>query len=502
MASEMVLANVLNESTGLESIISTQWCYSSEIRVGYLQSLFRIGLLLFPDNWHMVRIVSHAAFLAIIAGSYLFFAYSTGMSKGAFWIAGALMLPVSGAYMYIITYGGSYLTHMISIILTVGFVVKMIRTDKKWVKVMCSFLLFGVAFVGGLNGVRLLMNCYAPLVLACGIIFCTYIFSKDAKQLMQQSKSCLLGLSIATIVATTGAILGYVVNSKILSTICTYATYSDKTMLGRINIHDFFSRVIDFIELFGWQAGSYTSTPLLVSFRGIASFIGLLMGMAVFFSAIRLLFRWKRLIFVHKLVLALFWSMFLFSGLLFSSTLMFGYTPYYETYWVPIIPMAYAVVHIEGITEEFDFVWLKRLMAIGFATCLAVCAIATTQDFKKREPYFSNKDIVQVSDWLVTNGYYQGYATFWNSNVITEHSNGKIEMWTVDSLDSLSVTSWLQKKSHKEEMPHGKLFIIMPASQTVWYEEPGGGNLIYQSDSFRIIGFENATELQTAMGMR
>ena len=50
LASEMILSDLLNKEG---SIISHNWFYSTELKVVNLQWFYRLGLLLFPDDWHL-----------------------------------------------------------------------------------------------------------------------------------------------------------------------------------------------------------------------------------------------------------------------------------------------------------------------------------------------------------------------------------------------------------------------------------------------------------------
>ena len=49
LASEMMLTKILNQEG---SILSHSWYYSTELRVVNMQWFYRLGLLLFPDDWH------------------------------------------------------------------------------------------------------------------------------------------------------------------------------------------------------------------------------------------------------------------------------------------------------------------------------------------------------------------------------------------------------------------------------------------------------------------
>ena len=101
--------------------------------------------------------------------------------------------------------------------------------------------------------------------------------------------------------------------------------------------------------------------------------------------------------------------------------------------------------------------------------------------------------------FLEDNGYTEGYGTFWNSDVITELSNGDIEMRTVDNLDTLNIYEWLQETDHKDTQPTGKVFIICSKDEynsgiNDWKIKALTDNLVYQDETYYVYGFENVQQ--------
>lgn len=501
MASEMVLADFLNEGTGLESIISTKWFYSTELRVVALQPVFRIGLYLFPDNWHMVRVFACAVLMLFLAGSYIFFAYSSNLKRGAFWIAGVLLMPFSGYYWSMITYGGYYAPLCISLLLSFGFLLRVAKSEKRYIKIIFLILLAGVSFVNGLGGVRSLMNYYVPMFAAGIVLWVSCVLGAQAKERLRENKSELIRLSVPIIVMLVCSGIGYLINSRIFSKSYFFIAFSDEVILKDISISNILAVFSDFFGIFGWQTGILIKEPVLVSLRGIISFVGLVLPVLILFSAIRLIFRWNRLTNVQRYIVASFWLSVLVSTLVYSVVEFTGYGGYGTIYWIPIMPFAFMVLHVEGVTEKFEFPILRRLGALGIASCILLCSYATLKGVNTQEPMtIGSSEIVTISNWLKESGYKNGYATFWYSNIVTEHTNGEIEMWTVYEVDYLTPQLWLQEKSHAVEYPEGEVFIIMPADKIVWYEDQAGGNLVFQTDNFRVIGFEDISDLNAAMG--
>ncbi len=81
------------------------------------------------------------------------------------------------------------------------------------------------------------------------------------------------------------------------------------------------------------------------------------------------------------------------------------------------------------------------------------------------------RDHQLIADYLVENGYYKGYATFWNANILTELSNGRIDVY--DWQDSLNQADgnidrtykWLQLVDHDTHRPEGKVFLLFHSDQ-------------------------------------
>lgn len=67
----------------------------------------------------------------------------------------------------------------------------------------------------------------------------------------------------------------------------------------------------------------------------------------------------------------------------------------------------------------------------------------------------------------------QGYASFWNGNVMTELSDGVLDMWVWDESfagleDPDKVTGFLQLKSHKVPPAGGRVFVLLSANEDMY----------------------------------
>lgn len=80
LASEMMLTKILNQEG---SILSHSWYYSTELRVVNMQWFYRLGLLLFPDDWHLARTFGMAIALLVFIAAALLLAKGIGLEAWA-----------------------------------------------------------------------------------------------------------------------------------------------------------------------------------------------------------------------------------------------------------------------------------------------------------------------------------------------------------------------------------------------------------------------------------
>lgn len=124
MASEMVLADLLNREGGL---LSTNWWYSTELRVLCLQPFYRVGLLLFPHDWYAARMTGQALCMLALIAAYLYVGHGLRLKNCGAWGAAALACPFGVWYLWYGPFGGFYLPHMIWVLLSFGAMLHLVR---------------------------------------------------------------------------------------------------------------------------------------------------------------------------------------------------------------------------------------------------------------------------------------------------------------------------------------------------------------------------------------
>ena len=139
-----------------------------------------------------------------------------------------------------------------------------------------------------------------------------------------------------------------------------------------------------------------------------------------------------------------------------------------------------------------------RIIA-GLMALALLCGALNYNEMRKIDETKGLREAAQV---IAEQGYTQGYATFWNANVVTELSNGQLEMWhwndgkqeIADLEDFNDIYPWLQEKSHLTEVPSGKVFVLLSANEDYYFEftkKFSQDNVIYRAENYYDYGYRD-----------
>ena len=144
----------------------------------------------------------------------------------------------------------------------------------------------------------------------------------------------------------------------------------------------------------------------------------------------------------------------------------------------------------EELTQREKF-WLRLALVAVFLTGNAV--------YRERDMNTYATELEDIAEYLLDEDATQGYATFWNANVLTELTDGQIEVFAVENWDTGSMNPWLQRKDHAQRTPEGRVFAIFRASE-LEAGVPGCDeeHLIYASDELAVVVYDSDEEFQAA----
>lgn len=103
-----------------------------------------------------------------------------------------------------------------------------------------------------------------------------------------------------------------------------------------------------------------------------------------------------------------------------------------------------------------------------------------------------------------------GYATFWNANVLTELSDGKIEVWQwcsgqdlpEHSSDIDDMSQWLQLASHMVEHPSGKVFTLFTREEfesNPWRKNLHPEDVIYENEEYIVMSYPDHDTMKATL---
>ena len=218
----------------------------------------------------------------------------------------------------------------------------------------------------------------------------------------------------------------------------------------------------------------------LFSLPGLLGAAGILLAGAVVLALAWLLKQGGALPFAHRLVGVTLAACLVVDGVAFAC--MNDGEAINGSYWLPVAPLAIAAVAAAAEAFPLRRPALRRALA-GCLAALVVCvSTGATLRFAAAPPHGGGLET--VAGWLEDQGYTRGWATFWQANVITELTDGAIEMWQTEDLASLQMRPWLQKTSHAAP-PEGRAFVLAAPgeinqslpwagqAEVVWSDEAG-----------------------------
>lgn len=480
VAAELLLSKELNKEG---TLLSTNWYYSTELRVLNTQLAYKLGFAIFPNHWHAARTVAVAILLFVLILVEIYFAKAISYPLAGPIMSVILLAPYGRWYGWNVVFNSYYVPHIAVTLLTLSLFLRTLQTRGRR-RAVCIILSAALAFASSLGGVRQLMICYSPLLLATAV----YLFIRREEKISKHDLRVLEYSFFLFAVACSG----YLVNEKVLSRYYSFQTKSTNEW-NSLSFDNVLSCLSDLAGLFGWR-----DDVQIVSLKGMGNVLSLFL-IAILLFTVAWCLRKKLLDEIEKLTLV--FSLSVFAVLL--AVYGFAHDSYNESYWSLFLPNAF--IGLILYLKHEKIAWRKHIITIFCFVTILLNSILTYQD-----PYISwVPNDLGMSDavaWLVKNDYTQGIAEFWESDILTALSNGKIEMWTVGEVDDPKINKWLQVKTHDSLPEEGRIFIIRPMSDLTEQDPVINEYLVgtldhlaYQDDNYFIYTFDSTEEYLDTM---
>lgn len=495
-ASELVLAHLLAKQ---KRIITPDWYYSTEIRFLNTNLVYAFMFLLFPHRgWHGIRIGSLFILHVLLLLSICYLCRQSKHKECFPFIALALLMPFSADYYYVILEGAYYIPHIVISFVTIGIIFGVMRS-KGWRRSLLMVLSMAIALLACMGGPRQLLILYLPMAL-CAVILSA--FEVRGKGFREYRKLGGFVFSLAAVLNLAAGCIGYLINTKFLSKAYHFMVWNGLSYKA-FDWNSFLTVLNGFLGTFGYVSGpigEYTATNL------IAGIVFLMTVIAIVYA-----FKNRAVVSEEYFLLAAYYvcAVVIFL-LLYSMTDM----AYLSRYNVPVAVISYVLIAM-WIAEK---PWTTGRKDSIFAMYAGLCLLSGILSYHFMLASFSETDFSneneKVSQVVLNKGYLTGYATFWHANIITEFSNGRVDMYDfggnanqdLDLSECRNVNDtykWLQLVSHDTKKPEGKVFLLLSANEydtCVWKEELTDDSLIYYSDNLRAYGFDSWNDMQRTLG--
>lgn len=493
MAAEMMFSKLLAEEG--HAIATPDWYYSTEFRVLYTQlimgPLFRIC-----NNWHLIRTVTNLLFYGIMLASYFYFVKPLKISGSLAAVTSLfLLLPFSETMMTHMQMGNTYLSHVILCFLFFGMFLRLVGKEdpkkfRRSVTAVCYILL---ALICGVSGVRYLLALQCPLVLTAFFYLVKSREFQDFRQSVtwEKCKGLLSGSSFEYmkygLLGLVAGVAGYGINVLWISKKYVFQTYGSTNFIA-IYQGVLFERLQNAIGtllmLFGY-----------VPERGFLSLRGLISMISFVFLGTFAFCIWKclksssgvRRFMTLFVTTAFFLNVFVF---VFTTSTMV------PRYYITILIFALPVLAFYWESGTFP---LDR-MAVGLilALCLLVSTGKIVLSFATSD---KNADKREVAAFLEDNGYDFGFATYVNGNIITELTEGAVEIANVGDPQFLDYFLWSTPAKYYQEGYHqGETFLLLTAEEALVYGEARPvqeGTQVYRDAYYTVLLYDSVEELMS-----
>ncbi len=476
-ASNMVLGKLLADEG---SILSKNWYYATELKL-LNNNLFIQFFFLFSNSWHRVRMLATGCMFLLMAAAYYGLSRACKFGKYFALTAAVLFIPFSEDYFYICLKGIFYTLSVTIIYLVLMLSEKYLRASG-WKSKCLLFVSFLLSVLTGLGGPRLALVLYLPLLTAAVITF----FS--CRSLPGNRKWLLFtGLSFF------GNAAGLAANTFILPKYYHFDSYGseyfqfpDLTRLENV--------LNGFLTTYGYEAGKIFSKALLRN--------GLCMAW-ILLTLAAVLYALKR----RDEVRPEYFRFAVFTAAAF--TIFIAYYLFSASFFNPRYNLTTIILSFPVIAMFLDQGNLpKKVPAALLSVLVLLTAVSGMLYYRDKWTVDDTWELRKIADTLVEEDYHNGYSSFWRSNILTEFSNGELELWDLYSAtyptafykvhDIDVMEHWMQAISHDTTHPKGKVFILFTADEAVynnWAENLRKEDEVYRSDEYVVYGYDDYEDM-------
>lgn len=536
MAAEMIFSRLLADEG--KWIATENWYYSTEFRVLYTQ-LIMVPLFHLLEDWHVIRVLTNVITYLLMLGAYFYCMKPFRIRRSTVVYSSViLLLPFSETFLTHMQLGNTYMWHVILILFAFGMFLRLSLPGemRRGALLVTGILYVALSVVCGLSGVRYMLALQVPLCITAGIYILKSSefallrreFSLDQfrAQLRQVLSGERLSYLLCSLLGLLSAGIGYLINVAVLGRRFQFQMY-DATNFIRIFQGVLLERTQDtvgnLLQLFG-----YIEEKGFLSIRGLISLVAFgFLGGIVFLTVrcSRLLAAESRecmtveqeisaggrpdksdrerpdgqaaearrrcvRLFHSRFLLWFFVTAFILNTFVFLFTTSTIVARYYITVFLFVLPLLCIYYEYERLPLDRLLLALLLCGALGLATAKCVYSFADKD---------KNEDKKTVAAYLEEQGYTFGYASYWNGNIITELTDGAVEIANIHEIDRMDMFTWSSPVKYYQEGYHsGRTFILLTAEEAEKYAQVpviAAGEVVYEQQGYVVLHYDSAEEL-------
>lgn len=476
-ASNMIYAKMLLEEG---SLFSKNWYFSTYVDLLNMDKFQAIWFLFF-NNWKVVHLLTNISVSITFFFSFLYVCKLFGV-KNIPWLSFLVMGSLSYSYYFFAVSFNIYALYMLIGLLSFGLLVDFLKKEA-FVK---SLLLFILVFIGSAGGIRNITTIYVPAMI---LLFLVLVMQKlDIECKNTPNKNTIIKALIIMFIAS---LSGLLFNKLVLCGLTGFESTSLSLTRELLN------NVVEiFRDLFinGWLL------LLGISGKDVISIFCFILLIIIVIWCFKTIIHFKKDFFKTFLVLYFVLSACIVCATFFVSA-AFSFESRYllQSFIFLIVIVGLAIGSLK-----------QRYINYVVYGILFLCVVFRTNIYAKQElVLYNNQEIIEISQILSEENIDSGYASFWNGNVLTELTNGKVESWTFLNEEEFSnglkndindphefLYEWLQKKEHFTEFPKNNFYLVIDKSyNSLLNTEEVLKRCIYDGDSRFLLVIEEFDDL-------
>lgn len=441
-----------------KTLLPTTWYFSTYVDIFNIDKIQAL-LFLFLDDWMLVHVFSNIMVEVIYFISFIY-ACKVSNVKHISWLALLALCGLSyQQYKFVLSFN-IYAWYMTLSFVSYGLLVDILKNNSRFKEVMYILVVFMVSS----SGIRNIATIFVPVIATIVVLlFLEKVHYYEKSIYTKKYKK------IALIIAL-GSITGYLFNSLVL---CKITGYVPTPLALTREIIKEFPTILYNLIINGW-----------LHLCGINS-IGIISLLCVILLIVVIVYCFKVLIskdteaFFDKFLVIFF----IMSACVISATFFVSVSFPFATRYL-LQAYGFLIIILGSLLSKMS---IKKTMCIYVA--LAVCVMIRGTNYALQEVRSSiNQELLDMVEILDEKNVTNGYAGFWNGNIIKELSNGEIEIWTYSNekslfsmnyegkrkdlhIDKEHLFLWLQLKEHADTKPSEPFFLIMDNYYCEYFNE-------------------------------